>query len=159
MAGHVLLGARQRQRRVAPDDRLVTVRIGMPPRSPRYETPKEYGDTSTSTRSDAAPGQARRQHAGSQRHAKVGMHVLARFETGALDKQAGDQRRAGRTAHQQNRVHVAGLLAGILQRFGHAVERGFHQRADHLFIFVARNLHFEMQRSDRRARPALPREW
>ena len=73
------------------------------------------------------------------------MHVLARLQAGFFDEQAGDQRRARGAADQQNGIHVAGLLAGILQRFGDAVERGFHQRTDHGLIFFARNFDFEMQ--------------
>ena len=145
VAGRVHLGARQRQRRIAPDDGMVTVRIG------NSAAVAEIGDAEGERRNvhqhafHGAPGEPRCHHPGAQRHGQIRMHVLARLQAGLFDEQVGDQRCARRAAHQQNRIHVAGLLAGILQRFGHAVERGFHQRTNHGLIFFARNFHFEMQ--------------
>ena len=144
-SGIKAFGTRQRQRRIAVDDRLVAMRVGEAAALTHKRDAKRVRGNIHQHAIDVAARQARGQHSGPERDTQVRVHILAGFNPYSLRQQVKDQRSAGGTAHQQHRVHVAGLTAGIAKGLRYAVERRFHQRTNEGLILLSRNLHIKMQ--------------
>jgi len=85
------------------------------------------------------------EYSGTEGDTEIGVHILARFEAGTLLEKPGNERGAGGAADEQNAIHVARFASGILEGFGDAVEGGFDQGADQLFVALAGDFHFQVQ--------------
>ena len=106
----------------------VTMRIGDSAASPRYETPNEYGDTSTRTRRwrDRASRDARTP-APRATH-RSGWTSCRGWRPVRSLEQRRDQRRPRRAADQQDGIEVAGALPGILERLRRRCRGSIDQR-------------------------------
>ena len=132
------------QGRVAGDDRMIAVLGRAPVEEPEVRRPERVGRDVDEDAVHVVAGQAGGQHARPERHAEVGVHLLARDQARLLPQELEHQGRPRRATDQQDLVDLVGLLAGIRQRPVHAVERALDQVADQALVLLARHLEIEV---------------
>ena len=145
--GVVGIGAADRQRRVAPDNRVVAVLVRPAVQHAEVRRTERVGRDIDQHPVDIVAGLAGGQYPGPKGDTQLGLEVLVGDEAGPVFEQLGNQRGAARAADQQHFVNLVRPPAGVAQRLMDAVQGGVQQMPDQPFVVGPGYFHIEVDRN------------